>query len=458
MSLGTPTADLSRTAADDALGRIADDGRSGIWIEVLERDEVMEAAAAVDRRRADGEALPLAGRTLAVKGNIDVGGHRTTAGCPSYGDVAARSAPAVAALERAGAVVVGITSLDQFATGLVGTRSPYGICPNAHWAPLVSGGSSSGSAVAVAAGLVDLAFGTDTAGSGRVPAAANGIVGVKPTRGRCSTLGVVPACRSLDCLSMFATSVELAHESLALVAVQPTEPNDPWRRRGELDGVPDRPLRIGIPVAADLRFDGDPDGRARFEAAVEVLAGSLAASGAAPMLYGFDLLPFLEAGALLYDGAFVAERYEAVGSFLERDRQDLDPIVREVVLGGASVAGWEVFRDMGELARLRQRTVATWSEVDLLVVPSVPRVPTVAEVQAEPIAVNRMLGTYTDFVNLLDLAAVTIPVGPPAPGGPPTSLTLIGRAWSDDVLASVASRVSRVATGSGSGGVPSDVR
>ena len=211
-----------------AFDRIAADGRDGIWITLAERRRADAAAAAVDERVAAGATLPLAGTTLAVKDNIDVGGLPTTAGCPAYSYVPDVDAAAVAALVAAGAVVVGKTNLDQFATGLVGVRSPYGACPNAHWPGLVAGGSSSGSAVAVASGLVDLALGTDTAGSGRVPAACNGIVGLKPTRGRIATTGVVPACRSLDCVSVFARTVELA----ALAAELATGPDlrDPWSR------------------------------------------------------------------------------------------------------------------------------------------------------------------------------------------------------------------------------------
>ncbi|MFI5045137.1 MAG: amidase family protein, partial [Acidimicrobiales bacterium] len=247
----------ARAAVEGALDRIEADGRSGIWIEVIDADEALAVAAAVDRRREAGEPLPLAGTTLAVKGNIDVVGHRNTAGCPSFGEVAGRSARSVEALEAAGAVVVGITNLDQFATGLVGTRSPYGACPNARWSELVSGGSSSGSAVAVASGLVDLALGTDTAGSGRVPAAANGIIGLKPTRGRWSTLGIVPACRSLDCASVFARSLPLATEAAQVLSDQPPDPIDVWRRSGEQASMPAGAIRIGVPTAGSLTFAGD---------------------------------------------------------------------------------------------------------------------------------------------------------------------------------------------------------
>lgn len=429
-------------AVTRSLDRIEADGRPGIFIEIVPRERAVEAAAAVDRRVAAGESLPLAGRTLAVKGNIDVAGVATTAGCPSYGAVPAVSAAAVVALEAAGAVVVAVTNLDQFATGLVGTRSPYGICPNAHWPGLISGGSSSGSAVAVAAGLVDLALGTDTAGSGRVPAAANGIVGLKPTRGRCSATGVVPACRSLDCVSFFATTVADAALAASICAAPPVDPADVWRRRPPATSNGDaEPVRLGVPKVESLWFDGDPTGAVRFADAVERVAASLSASARPVEIVDIDVEPFLETGALLYGGAFVAERYAAVGPFVSAGGDDLDPVVRSVIAAAEHVAGWEVFRDQGELQRLRRATEPTWEGVDAFVVPSVPRLPTVAEVLADPIDVNAMLGTYTNFVNLLDLAAVTVPVGPPAIERPPSSVTFIGPAWSDDLLAGLASSV-----------------
>ncbi|MFI5044433.1 MAG: amidase family protein, partial [Acidimicrobiales bacterium] len=228
-------------AVDRALDRIAADGRDGIWIALVERDTALDAARVVERRLAAGEHLPLAGATLAVKNNIDVAGLPTTAGCPAFAHDPETSAPVVAALVDAGAVVIGVTNMDQFATGLVGTRSPYGICPNAHHPGLVSGGSSSGSAVAVAAGHVDLALGTDTAGSGRIPAAANGIVGLKPTRGWLSTRGTVPACASLDCVAVFASDVDTAARATAIAGGRVPDPADPWSRPRPISRVsPDR--------------------------------------------------------------------------------------------------------------------------------------------------------------------------------------------------------------------------
>lgn len=430
-------------ATTRSLAAIAADRRPGIWISLVDHRLALARAAAVDRRVGRGEHLPLAGTTLAVKDNIDVGGLATTAACPAFAYEPAADAPAVRALTDAGAVVVGKTNMDQFATGLVGTRSPHGACPNAHWPELIAGGSSSGSAVAVAAGLVDLALGTDTAGSGRVPAAANAIVGVKPTRGRISTAGVVPACRSLDCVSVFARSLDLAVQAADLAAATPVGLDDPWRRTAPPAPAPPATgsatsaggrLRVGVPVAAGLTFDGDPAGEDRFDAATRTLLS--AGFDALPV----DLDPFLEAGRLLYHGSFVAERYEALGAFIEAHAREVDPVVRDIILASARLRAFELFGDQTDLARLARATAPVWERIDLLVTPTVPRVPTQAEVRAQPVEVNWMLGTYTNFVNLLDLAAVTVPVpsADDGPDRPPTSITLVGPAWSDARLASAA--------------------
>ena len=406
-------------AVTESFGRIAADGRDGIWITLVERETALGAAQRVDELRSSGAHLPLAGSTLAVKDNIDVAGLPTTAGCPAYSYNPSADAPAVAALTAAGAVVIGKTNLDQFATGLVGVRSPYGITPNAHWDGLISGGSSSGSAVAVATGMVDVALGTDTAGSGRVPAACNAIVGVKPTRGRISTRGVVPACRSLDCVSVFARSVDAAAAAVDLASGH--DPADPWSRVAQMAQQPGRPLRVGVPVGS--AFDG-----------VELVAADAE-------LVDVDLAPFLEAGALLYDGSFVAERYEAVGEFVDANPDAVDPVVGAIIAAAGQLRAWQVFRDRTELARLSAATARVWELVDVVIAPTVPRVPTIAEVLADPIAVNTMLGTYTNFVNLLDLCAVTLPVGENTGAGPAPSVTLIGPAWTDEVLVSLARRL-----------------
>jgi allophanate hydrolase len=387
-----------------AYERIERDGEPGIFIELVERSRALGAARRIEESAAEGAAVPLAGRTVAVKGNIDVAGHRTTAGCPTFGSVASRSAACVRALEAAGAVVVAITNLDQFATGLVGTRSPYGVCPNAHWPGLVSGGSSSGSAVAVARGLVDLGLGTDTAGSGRVPAAANGIVGLKPTRGWISAAGVVPACQSLDCVSVFASTV--AEADVAARVMAGVDPDDPWSR-----------AVVAAPAVDDPRI-GNIDGP-------------------------FDLEPFLTAGRLLYGGAFVAERYAAVGAFVEAHRNDVDDVVAEIILAARDLPAWQLARDRTELERLRQRTLATWDHFDVIAVPTVRSLPTIADVQADPISRNNELGIYTTFANLLDLCALTIPVGHATAEHPPQSITLIAPAWCDARLVRAARRVMR---------------
>jgi len=425
-------------AVTAALDRINADRRPGVWITLVAADVAVAAAHDVDTRRARGVNLPLAGMTLAVKDNIDVAGLPTTAGCPAFAYEPAVDAPVVAALTSAGAVVIGKTNLDQFATGLVGVRSPYGIAPNPHCATLIPGGSSSGSAVAVATGMVDIALGTDTAGSGRVPAACTGVVGVKPTRGRLTNRGVVPACRSLDCVSVLAADVSTAARAVALAAGP--DPADPWSRWAPLTTVPERPLRVGIPDVAVLTFDGDAAGAARFTAAVAAIEAVDVVTEAV------DLSPFVEAGALLYGGAFVAERYEAVGPFVDAHRDAVHPVVGDIIAASGRLPAWQAFRDRSALVALQTATAPVWDVVDVLVVPSVPRVPTIAEVLADPVGVNSMLGTYTNFVNLLDLCAVTVPLGEPEPTGPPASVTLIGPAWSDDVLVSLASRLGTPAT------------
>ena len=433
-----PTPSAAVAAAFD---RIAADDRQGIWIELVDRDAALAAATAVERSVSSGIAMPLAGMTVAVKGNIAVAGIRNTAGCPTFGDVATASAPAVCRLEDAGAVVVGVTNMDQFATGLVGTRSPYGICPNPIWPDLISGGSSSGSAAAVAAGHVDIALGTDTAGSGRVPAAANGLVGLKPTRRSISRVGVVPACRSLDCVSIFARSVDEAAVVLNVM-------------RDDASGVAttERPgraaatIRVGVAAATDLDFDGDPDGPAAYESMVD------AAKRTGVELVTVDVAPLLAAGRLLYEGAFVAERYEAVGSFVDKHPDAIDPVVREIIAGAADVAGWEVFRDLAELERLRLLCDPTWAQIDVIAIPTVPRIPTAAEVRADPYGPNRMLGRYTNFVNLLDLCALSLPIvdssipDAPSPDGPPPSLMLIAPAGGDELLVELAGQIMTGAT------------
>ncbi|MGW4803834.1 allophanate hydrolase [Kitasatospora sp. NPDC004272] len=406
-----------------AYARIAAVDRPEVWIDLRPEAEAAAEAAGVDARVAAGERLPLAGTVCAVKGNIDVAGLPTTAGCPSYAYRPERDAPAVARLRAAGAVVLGTTNLDQFATGLVGTRSPYGAVRGAVDPDRISGGSSSGSAVAVALGLVDLALGTDTAGSGRVPAALNGVVGLKPTPGLVPTDGVVPACASLDCVSVFARTVDEAESALRLLA--DPAPAAPGRRPG--------PWRVAVPAADRLGVLADG-----WAAAHAAAAGRLAAAGAE--LRDVDLAPFDAAAALLYGGAFVAERYAAVGAFTDaaagRGDPGLDPVVAGIVRAAGRVPAHRLFADRVELERLRAAALAELGDADALLLPTTTWHPTFAEVAADPVGANTRLGRFTNSANLLGLCAVAVPAG--TVGGLPFGVMLVGPARTEERLAALA--------------------
>jgi allophanate hydrolase len=423
-----PGGAVSRATA--ALDRIEASDRPEIWISLRTRADLLAEAAAIDAKVAGGDVLPLAGRLLAVKDNIDVRGLPTTAGAPSYAYTPSADATAVARLRAAGALVVGKTNLDQFATGLVGTRSPYGAVRNA-WDPnRISGGSSSGSAVAVALGLVDLALGTDTAGSGRVPAALNGIVGVKPSRGLVPVTGVVPACYTLDCVTVFARDLGSARAAAELMAGP--DPSDPLSRTLPADaGLPPVP-RVAVPTGEHL--DGlAPGWAAAFAAVVERLAS------AGVEIVQTDISPLLEAARLLYEGAFVAERYAAVGSHLEANRDligtDLDPTVAGIVLAGASASAADWARDMALLARLGAAGTEALTGCSALLTPTTTWHPTLAEVAADPVGANARLGRYTNFANLLDMASLAVPAG--QVGGLPFGVMLTGAAGSDRTLAAL---------------------
>ncbi|WP_433040612.1 allophanate hydrolase [Dactylosporangium sp. CS-033363] len=383
--------------------------------------------AEVERRRRDAPDGPLHGQAFAVKDNIDVEGLATTAACPALEDrVAKRSATAVRRLEEAGAVPLGKTNMDQFATGLVGTRSPYGASGSVFSAAHVSGGSSSGSALAVAAGEVPLALGTDTAGSGRVPAAFNGIVGLKPTRGLVSTAGVLPACRSLDCVTTFTRTVGAARQALDLLVG--ADPDDAWSRAAPPRPpahVAARPRVIGVP---DGPIDLDPEHAVAWKAALDHAArvGRLV-----PVPIG----DFLAAATLLYGGPWLAERWHGFGHLLET----ADPIVKGIVTPGRNVTGAEVFAGLDRLAGFRQATEPIWYGIDALLLPTTPGHPTFADVAAEPVAVNARLGTYTNFVNLLDLCAVAVPAGH-RPDRLPFGVQFIGPAFADHALLDLAAR------------------
>lgn len=398
--------------------------RPEIWIDLRPREEVEREARSLDERLAKGERLPLAGRLFAVKGNIDVAGLPTTAGCPSYAYDPAADAPAVARLRAAGAIVLGTTNLDQFATGLVGTRSPHGAVRNAHDPARVSGGSSSGSAVAVALGLVDFALGTDTAGSGRVPAAFNGIVGLKPTRGLVPTAGVVPACASIDCVTVFARTLPEAEQALSHMTTG-TAPSLPGRAPG--------PWRIAIPPREQLG-ELDEGWAQAYEAAVD----QLVTAGAE--LRELDLTPFTEAAAMLYEGAFVAERYTAVGSFVDKataaNDPFLDPTVAGIITRARDLPAHRLYADMDRLSALRARALEQLADADALLLPTAPGHPTLAEVAADPLGANARLGRFTNSTNLFDLAAVAVPAG--EVNGLPFGVMLIGPAHTDERLARIA--------------------
>jgi len=384
---------------------------------------VLAAAAAVDARIAAGETLPLAGVPFAIKDNIDLAGVPTTAACPDFAYVPDASAEVVARLVAAGAVPIGKTNLDQFATGLNGTRSPYGAPACVFNRAYVSGGSSSGSAVAVAAGLVAFALGTDTAGSGRVPAAFNGLVGMKPTKGRWSTGGLVPACRTLDCITVLTHDIADARAVDAVVAG--FDAADPYSRPCE-----DRaavPRRIGVPPPDQRLFLGDTAAADLYERAL----ATLAADGAE--LVEIDMAPLREAAMLLYGGPWVAERTAAAQPLLDERPEAIDPTVRAIMAGGRAVTGVEVFEGQYRLAALQRRAEAMWRDVDLLALPTTPTIYRIAEMRAAPVALNSNLGLYTNFVNLLDMAALALPAGW-RDNRTGFGITLIAPAWTDRSL------------------------
>ncbi|MFF4043089.1 allophanate hydrolase [Streptomyces sp. NPDC001816] len=408
-----------------AYARIARVNRPEVWIGLRPQAETEADAAAVDARTAAGERLPLAGTVVAVKGNIDVAGLPTTAGCPAYAYEPDADAPAVARLKAAGAVVLGTTNLDQFATGLVGTRSPYGAVRGAVDPERVSGGSSAGSAVAVALGIADIALGTDTAGSGRVPAAFNGIVGLKPTIGLVPTEGVVPACASLDCVTVFTRTLPEAELALSLMTAPPGRaPSAPAPRRPG-------PWRIAVPEPGQLgRMDSG------WTEAFGTAARRLADAGAE--ILPVDLAPFTEAAVMLYEGAFVAERYTAVGAFIDAHEgsPDVDPTVAGIISRARDIPAHQLYADQRKLADLRARALASLGDADALLLPTAPCHPTLTEVEADPLGVNARLGRFTNSTNLFDLAAVAVPAG--NVNGLPFGVMLIGPAFTDERLARIA--------------------
>ncbi|MGE0774033.1 MAG: allophanate hydrolase [Sphingomonadaceae bacterium] len=404
---------------------------------------LFKAAAALIARAPEPNSLPLWGIPFAVKDNIDVAGMPTTAACPAFSYIPDKDAEAVARLRAAGAIVIGKTNLDQFATGLNGTRSPYGAPRCVFNSNYISGGSSSGSAVAVASGAAAFALGTDTAGSGRVPAAFNNIVGIKPTPGLISTTGLVPACRSLDCISIFAATA--ADGGLVRQLIEGFDVADPFSRHAEPRSLPGAGLRIGILAADDRQFFGDREYERLYAAAIE----RAIALGATPV--EIDYAPFRETAALLYDGPWVAERFAAFETF-EVSVDELDPSVAAIMLGGQTSSAADAFRGQYRLAELRRRTEAEWARVDVLLLPTAPTIYRVDEMIADPIALNSRLGAYTNFFNLLGLSAIAVPAGFRS-DGLPFGITIAAPSFSDYALIPIASALHEAAkTGAGRDG------
>ena len=417
----TPTAmvemlDRQMQAEHDLLDR-------HVWIHRLSLNELRAHAAALDGK--DPATLPLYGIPFAIKDNIDLAGIPTTAGCPEFAYTPERSATVVQRLIDAGAIPVGKTNLDQFATGLVGVRSPYGACRNAVDPDYVSGGSSSGSAVAVALGLASFSLGTDTAGSGRVPAGFNNLIGLKPSLGRIPTTGVVPACRTLDAVSVFALTA--ADAARVLAVAQGPDAQDAYSRAMPPHGFDfgsASSFRFGVPRPDDLEFHGNAEGPAQYAQAV----ARLRELGGTPV--EVDLRPFRAVATLLYEGPWVAERYAAIRPFIEAHPEALHPVTLAITKKGASISAPDTFAALYRLKALEQQTLPVWDGIDCLVVPTSGSPYRISDVLADPIRLNSNLGHYTNFVNLLDLSALAVPTGFLA-NGMPCGITLIATCGKD---------------------------
>ncbi len=417
---------------EETYDRIAAHDDPALFVAVRPKAEALAIAARLEASGSAGK--PLYGAPFVVKDNIDVAGLPTTAACPAFAYRPERSAFVVERLERAGAIVIGKTNLDQFATGLVGIRSPYGVPRNALRSDLIPGGSSSGSATAVGAGLVPFSLGTDTAGSGRVPAALNGIVGLKPSLGALSASGVVPACRTLDTVSIFARDVADAffvyREAIAF------DERDAYSRAFREPALSAFPsgIRLGVPRLDQLQFFDDKDAATAFSQDV-ALAKSLGAR-----IVEFDFEPFAEVARALYDGPWVAERYAAVKTLIESNPEAFHPVTRAIIESARKFDAVAAFEAFYRLADRKRQTSRAWSDFDVMLVPTMPRFYTVAEVEADPVRLNSRLGTYTNFVNLLDLCAIAVPAGVRG-DGLPSSVTLIAPSGADGLIAGLAAAV-----------------
>jgi allophanate hydrolase len=414
----------------DVLAGIAECGDDGTWIGVADRFELLARARELESD-PEGAGLPLYGIPFGVKDSIDVAGWPTTLACPGYAYVAERTAPVVQRLIDAGGIMIGKNNLDQFATGLNGTRTPHPIPRSVFGQDLICGGSSSGSARAVALGEVPFAVATDTAGSGRVPPALNGVIGFKPSRGLISTVGLVPACRSLDCIGLIARTPVDAAYLLDIVAFP--DDRDPWSRPRGHASTDLEAVRVGLPDFAELEFFGDRamaaahgEARSRVEQTFSVVTPPLS--------------PFLQAGELLYSGPWVAERLAEFGDFLADHPGEVLPVIATIIGGGARFDAVDVFRAQYRLAELKAEVGRLFASMDVLVLPTIGTTFTVPEVLADPIATNTKLGHYTHFGNLLDLCAIAFPAGV-TDDGRPASLMVVGPALSDDTVLAVATQI-----------------
>lgn len=419
---------------DEVLQRIATSSDDAVWISRVPDQTLREMALALTMAGPPQPHQTLWGIPFAVKDNIDCAGLQTTAACPAYAYLPKEDAAVVARLRAAGALLVGKTNLDQFATGLNGTRSPHGAPRSVFDTRYISGGSSSGSAVSVAAGQVCFSLGTDTAGSGRVPASFNNLIGVKPTRGLLPAHGVVPACRSLDCVTVFAAYAADADQVRRIA--QGTDARDPYSRTETQRSLPSTDFRFAVLSAAEREFFGDTQAEDLYAQSITRLS---ALGGVA---VEFDYKPFREAAALLYTGAFVAERLEPLREFVSTQASAMDPVVHGIINSAHKFSAADLFADLTVLTTLRRQAEKAWEAFDLMLLPTAPTTYTVEEMQADPVVLNSRLGLYTNFVNLLDYCAVAVPAGF-RDSGLPFGVTLVAPAFSDDALASLAERLHR---------------
>jgi allophanate hydrolase len=419
--------------------RIAAIPDRGVWISLVPIERALAQAETLDGR--DPESLPLYGIPFAIKDNMDLAGMPTTAACPAFAYMPAESAFVVGRLINAGAIPIGKTNLDQFATGLSGVRSPYGPCRNSFNPDYISGGSSGGSAVAVAMGFASFSLGTDTAGSGRVPAAFNNLIGMKPTCGRLSTRGVVPCCRTLDAVAIFALTAEDAARVCRVA--QGFDEAEPYSRRiatgAQLAAYARGVFRFGVPRGEQLQFFGNEQYPRLFDAAVahlQRLGGER---------IPIDFAPFIETARLLYEGPWLAERYIVIETLLRSSPDALHPVTRQIIEAGAAPAATEAFRAQYRLQALRRATERVWSDIDVLITPTAGTTYRIGEIEADPVRLNSHLGFYTNFMNLLDLAGIAVPAGFTT-AGLPFGVTLVGPAWSDCDLLALAGRLQHHAT------------